>query len=100
MEKNCVEALKNNFFGALNVIELCEQYGDERFMIIFTDKAVKPTNVMGAKKRMCEQMIRTNSSSGNTKYSATRFGSALGSSGSVILLFKKNRLRWIYDCYR
>lgn len=56
MEHNCVEAIKNNVFGTENVLELCEEYGVDRFMMVSTDKAVNPTNVMGATKRMCEML--------------------------------------------
>jgi FlaA1/EpsC-like NDP-sugar epimerase len=89
MEHNCVEAVKNNVFGTKNVIDLCEQYGAERFMMVSTDKAVNPTNVMGATKRMCEMLVQSASKKGTVKYSATRFGNVLGSAGSVIPLFKK-----------
>lgn len=89
MERNCIEAVENNVFGTLNVVELCEQYGAERFMMVSTDKAVNPTNVMGATKRMCEMIVQSYSKCGRVKYSATRFGNVLGSAGSVIPLFKK-----------
>lgn len=90
MENNCCEAVKNNVFGTLNTVLMCEKYGVERFIMISTDKAVNPTNVMGATKRMCEMLVlsRANNGSG-VKYSATRFGNVLGSSGSVIPLFKR-----------
>ena len=89
MEHNCVEAVQNNVFGTKNVIECCEIYGTERFMMVSTDKAVNPTNVMGATKRMCEMLVQSASTHGKVKYSATRFGNVLGSAGSVIPLFKK-----------
>lgn len=89
MEHNCVEAVQNNIFGTKNVIDLCEEYGAERFMMVSTDKAVNPTNVMGATKRMCEMLVQCASTHGKVKYSATRFGNVLGSAGSVIPLFKK-----------
>lgn len=89
MEHNCVEAVKNNVFGTKNVIDACEQYGAERMMMVSTDKAVNPTNVMGATKRMCELMVLSASTHGRVTYSATRFGNVLGSAGSVIPLFKK-----------
>ena len=89
MEKNCVEAVHNNVFGTRNVVELCEEYRVERFMMVSTDKAVNPTNVMGATKRMCEMIVGSASTWGNTVYSATRFGNVLGSAGSVIPLFKR-----------
>ncbi len=89
MEHNCIEAVKNNIFGTLNVIQLCEQYGTKRFMALSTDKAVNPTNVMGATKRMCEMIMTAYSTKGTVKCSATRFGNVLGSAGSVIPLFKR-----------
>lgn len=89
MEHNCVEAIYNNVFGTKNLIELCEKYNAQRFMMVSTDKAVNPTNVMGATKRMCEMMVQSASTYGKVKYSATRFGNVLGSAGSVIPLFKR-----------
>jgi len=90
MEHNVCEAVKNNVFGTLNTVELCEKYGVRRFMMVSTDKAVNPTNVMGATKRMCEMIVLGYSrSSKTTVYTATRFGNVLGSAGSVIPLFKK-----------
>mgnify|MGYP002319271129 FL=1 len=89
MEHNCVEAIYNNVFGTQNLVELCEQYEAERFMMVSTDKAVNLTNVMGATKRMCEMIVQSASTHGKVKYSATRFGNVLGSAGSVIPLFKR-----------
>ncbi len=90
MERNCCEAIENNVFGTLNTVELSEKYRVERFMMVSTDKAVNPTNVMGATKRMCELIIQCHSSTSTyTTYSATRFGNVLGSAGSVIPLFKR-----------
>lgn len=89
MEKNCIEAVYNNVLGTRNLVELCEKYDVARFMMVSTDKAVNPTNVMGATKRMCEMIVQSASVWGNTKYSATRFGNVLGSAGSVIPLFKR-----------
>lgn len=91
MEKNCIEAVENNVFGTLNVVQLCEEYGVKRFMMVSTDKAVNPTNIMGATKRMCELMTRAYSArpERQTTYSETRFGNVLGSAGSVIPLFKR-----------
>ena len=89
MEYNCVEAIYNNVFGTRNLVDLCEQYHAERFMMVSTDKAVNPTNVMGATKRMCEMIVLSASTHGKVKYSATRFGNVLGSAGSVIPLFKR-----------
>ncbi len=88
MERNVIEAVRNNVFGTLNVVEACEKYGVSRFIMISTDKAVNPTNVMGATKRMCEMIVQSRSGS-TTSFSATRFGNVLGSNGSVIPLFKK-----------
>ena len=89
MEKNCVEAIYNNVFGTRNLVELCEEFGVQRFMMVSTDKAVNPTNVMGATKRMCEMIVQSASTWGKVVYSATRFGNVLGSAGSVIPLFKR-----------
>lgn len=89
MEHNCIEAIENNVFGTKNMVDLCEEYGAERFMMVSTDKAVNPTNVMGATKRMCEMIVQSASTHGHVKYSATRFGNVLGSAGSVIPLFKR-----------
>ncbi len=87
MEDDCIEAVENNVFGTLNCVELAEKYGAERFIMVSTDKAVNPTNVMGATKRMCEMIVLNHE--GNMKCSATRFGNVLGSAGSVVPLFKK-----------
>ncbi len=89
MERNCIEAVENNVFGTKIIVDLCEEYGTERFMMVSTDKAVNPTNVMGATKRMCEMIVQSASTYGKVKYSCTRFGNVLGSAGSVIPLFKK-----------
>lgn len=89
MEHNCIEAIYNNVFGTKNLVDLCEEYHAERFMMVSTDKAVTPTNVMGATKRMCEMIVQSASTHGTVKYSATRFGNVLGSAGSVIPLFKR-----------
>jgi FlaA1/EpsC-like NDP-sugar epimerase len=90
MEHNCCEAVKNNVFGTLNVLELSEEFNVSRFIMISTDKAVNPTNVMGATKRMCEMLVQSFSSRNSaTTYSTTRFGNVLGSHGSVIPLFKR-----------
>jgi len=89
MEKNCIEAVYNNVFGTKNLVELCEEHAVERFMMVSTDKAVNPTNVMGATKRMCEMIVGSASVWGTACYSATRFGNVLGSAGSVIPLFKR-----------
>ena len=89
MENNCVEAVYNNVFGTKNLVDLCEKYGAARFMMVSTDKAVNPTNVMGATKRMCEMIVGSASLWGTATYSSTRFGNVLGSAGSVIPLFKR-----------
>lgn len=89
MEKNCIEAVYNNVLGTRNLVDMCEKFGVARFMMVSTDKAVNPTNVMGATKRMCEMIVQSASVWGKTKYSATRFGNVLGSAGSVIPLFKR-----------
>ena len=88
MERNVIEAVKNNVFGTLNVVEACERHGVKRFIMVSTDKAVNPTNVMGATKRMCEMIVQSRGG-GITSFSATRFGNVLGSNGSVIPLFKR-----------
>ena len=90
MEKNCVEAVDNNVFGTYNVVMMSEKYKTEHFIMISTDKAVNPTNVMGATKRVCEMITRcfADHNSG-TVFTATRFGNVLGSAGSVIPLFKR-----------
>ena len=90
MEHNCCEAVENNVFGTLNTVEISEKYGVGRFIMVSTDKAVNPTNVMGATKRMCEMIVQSHAGSGSgTVYSATRFGNVLGSAGSVIPLFRR-----------
>ncbi len=90
MEHNCCEAVENNVFGTLNTVEISVKYGAQRFIMVSTDKAVNPTNVMGATKRMCEMIVRAHSHVGSsTVFSATRFGNVLGSAGSVIPLFRR-----------
>ncbi len=90
MEHNCCEAVKNNVFGTVNIVEMAEKYEVERMIMVSTDKAVNPTNVMGATKRMCEMIVQSHSvGSAKTIFSATRFGNVLGSAGSVIPLFKR-----------
>ncbi len=90
MEDSPNEAIKNNVFGTLNVAKTADKYAVETFVLISTDKAVNPTNIMGASKRICEMIIQTiGRKSKNTKFVAVRFGNVLGSNGSVIPLFKK-----------
>lgn len=83
------EAIKNNVFGTLNMAESADRYGVKRFVMISTDKAVNPTNIMGASKRMCEMIIQGMDKVSKTEFVAVRFGNVLGSNGSVIPLFKK-----------
>lgn len=88
MEHSSSEAIKNNVFGTYNVANAAEKYGVEKFILISTDKAVNPTNIMGASKRMCEMIIQCRNDS-KTCFAAVRFGNVLGSNGSVVPLFKK-----------
>lgn len=89
MENNPTEAIKNNVFGTNNLINSADKYGTKRFILISTDKAVNPTNIMGASKRLCEMIIQAKDRVSNTEYVAVRFGNVLGSNGSVVPLFKK-----------
>ena len=88
METRPMEAIKNNVFGTNNVIKACIKNKVSRFIMISTDKAVNPTNVMGASKRMTEMILQANGNNGVTKMAAVRFGNVLGSNGSVIPIFK------------
>lgn len=88
METRPMEAIKNNVFGTNNVIHSCIEHKVKRFIMISTDKAVNPTNVMGATKRMTEMLLQANGHNGVTKMAAVRFGNVLGSNGSVIPIFK------------
>lgn len=89
MEDSPNEAVKNNVFGTLNVVKAADKYKTKRFILISTDKAVNPTNIMGATKRLCEMIVQTYNKKSKTEYVAVRFGNVLGSNGSVIPLFKK-----------
>lgn len=89
METSPLEAIKNNVFGTYNTVKCADEYGVKRFILISTDKAVNPTNIMGATKRLCELIIQAKNKVSKTEYAAVRFGNVLGSNGSVVPLFKK-----------
>ncbi len=88
MEHDACETVKNNVLGTYNTANAAEQYGVEKFIMISTDKAVNPTNIMGASKRMCEMIVQSRTD-GDTCFAAVRFGNVLGSNGSVIPLFRR-----------
>ncbi|MFO7636862.1 MAG: polysaccharide biosynthesis protein, partial [Clostridia bacterium] len=89
MERHPGEAVKNNVFGTLNIVEASDKYQVSRFVLVSTDKAVKPTNIMGATKRISELIIQAYNHQSATEFVAVRFGNVLGSNGSVIPLFLK-----------
>lgn len=89
MEDSPNEAVKNNVFGTFHVAKAADKYGAKKFILISTDKAVNPTNIMGATKRICEMIVQTFGLKSKTEFVAVRFGNVLGSNGSVIPLFKK-----------
>ncbi len=89
MQINPLEAIKNNVFGTFNVANCADKYETKRMILISTDKAVNPTNIMGATKRLCEMIIQAKNKVSKTEYVAVRFGNVLGSNGSVVPLFKQ-----------
>ena len=88
MEDNCAEAIHNNVFGTYYTAMAAEKYGTSRFVLVSTDKAVNPTNMMGATKRLCEMVVQSRVGS-RTQFAAVRFGNVLGSAGSVVPLFRR-----------
>jgi len=89
MEDSPNEAIKNNVFGTLNVVQMADKFKVKKFILISTDKAVNPTNIMGASKRICEMIVQSFNRYSETEFAAVRFGNVLGSNGSVIPIFKR-----------
>ena len=89
MQRHPWEAVQTNILGTYNLINFAEQYNVNRFVLVSTDKAVNPTNIMGATKRVAEKLIQSKSHNSNVKFMAVRFGNVIGSSGSVIPIFQK-----------
>lgn len=90
MEQNRVEAVKNNVFGSMVVANVAERYGVEDFVMVSTDKAVRPTSVMGATKRLAEMYVQSLNARCQTKFMTVRFGNVLGSEGSVLQVFQRS----------
>ena len=89
MERNCFQAITNNIFGTYNVALLARQYGVDDFVLISSDKAVNPTNIMGVTKRVAELIMQGLQEDGTTRFMAVRFGNVLGSNGSAVPLFEQ-----------